>query len=160
MFSITTTSITATGTRATGTGTEITGVHVVTAVRDRGITAAECITIVTAIAKTGVIVATIAGTTDRPTTDTSATILVEPGHAIVRTIATVAMTMRVTHATAMMPVTGTVMADGRHRVTTAGIRATGATATALAHLSATLFDFDRAMPGLKPNVAEREHRKI
>jgi hypothetical protein len=160
VFSITTTSITATDTRATGTGTETTGVHVVTAVRDRGITATECITIVIAIAMTGVIVATIAGVTDRPTTDTSVTILVEPGHAIVRTIATAAMTMRVMHATAMMPVTATVMAGGRHRVATAGIRATGATATALVHLTATQFDFGRAMPGPTPNAAEREHRKI
>lgn len=94
-----------------------------------------------AIVMTGVIVATIAGMTDRPTTDTTVTILLEPGHAIVMTIATAAMTMRVMHATV-------------------GIRATGATATALAHLTATLFVFGRALPELTPNAAEREHRKI
>jgi hypothetical protein len=111
---------------------------------------------------TGVIVATVAGMTDRPTTDTSVTILVEPGHAIVMTIATAAMTMRVMHATAMMPTTATVMADDRHRVAIAGIRPTGAsaTATALVHLSATLFVFGRVMPGLTANAAEREQRKI
>jgi hypothetical protein len=92
---------------------------------------------------TGVIVATVAGMTDRPTTDTSVTILLEPGHAIVMTIATAAVTMRVMHATV-------------------GIRATGATATAtaLAHLTATLFVFGRELPELTPNAAEREHRKI
>jgi hypothetical protein len=90
---------------------------------------------------TGVIVATIAGMTDRPTTDTSVTILPELGHEIVMTVVTAAMTMRVMHATA-------------------GIRPTGATETALAHLTATLFNFGRAMPGLTPNAAEREHRKI
>ncbi len=90
---------------------------------------------------TGVIVATIAGMTDRPTTDTSVTILLAPGHAIVMTIATAAVTMRVMHATV-------------------GIRATGATATALAHLTATLFVFGRELPELTPNAAEREHRKI
>ncbi len=127
---------------------------------DLGITATECITIVIAIAMTGVIVATIAGMTDRPTTDTSVTILLEPGHAIVMTIATAAMTMRVMHASAMMPTTATVMADDRHRVAIAGIRPTGATAIALVHLSATLFVFGRAMPGLTPNAAEREHRII
>lgn len=115
-----------------------------------------------AIVMTGVIVATVAGMTDRPTTDTSVTILVEPGHAIVMTIATAAMTMRVMHATAMMPTTATVMADDRHRVAIAGIRPTGAsaTATALVHLSATLFVFGRVMPGLTANAAEREQRKI
>ncbi len=155
-------SITATVIRATGTGTEITGVHVVMAVHDRGITATECITTVIAIAMTGVIVATIAGMTDRPTTDTSVTISVEPGHEAMMTIASAAMTMRVMHATAMIPTTATVMADSRHRVATARIRPTdaSATATALVHLTATLFVFGRAMPGLTPNAAEREHRKI
>jgi hypothetical protein len=99
--------------------------------------------------------------TDRPTTDTSVTILLEPGHAIVMTIATAAMTVRVMHATAMMSATATtVMPDWRHRVAIAGIRPTDATATALVHLTATLFVFGRAMPGLTPNAAEREHRKI
>ena len=131
-------------------------------VRDLGITATECITTVIVIAMTGVIVATIAGMTDRPKTDTSAMILVEPGHAIVMTIATAAMTMRVMHATAMMLTTVTVMADDRHRVAIAGIRLTGASATAttLVHLSATLFVFGRVLPGLTANAAEREQRKI
>jgi len=92
---------------------------------------------------TGVIVATIAGMTDEPTTDTSVTILAEPGHAIVMTVGIAAMTMRAMHATA-------------------GTRATGetVTATALVHRTETLFIFGRAMPGLTPNAAEREHRKI
>ena len=129
---------------------------------DLGIIATECITIVIAIAMTGVIVATIAGMTDRPTTDTSVTILPEPGHEIVMTVATAAMTVRVMHATAMMLTAATVMADSGHRVATAEIRPTDATATAtaLVHLTATLFVFGRVMPGLTANAAEREHRKI
>ena len=94
-----------------------------------------------AIAMTGVIVATIAGMTDRPMTEAAGTMMADAGHEAMMTIATAAMTMRVMHATV-------------------GIRATGATATALAHLTATLFVFGRALPELTPNAAEREHRKI
>jgi len=82
---------------------------------------------------TGVIVATIAGVTDKPMTCTSEAMMADDGHKI------------------MMP------------IATAEIRATGATTTATApvHLTATLFTFGRAMPGPTPtpNGAEREHRK-
>jgi len=118
---------------------------------------------VIAIAMTGVIVATIAGMTDRPMTEAAGTMMADAGHEAMMTIATAAMTMRVMHTTAMMPTTATVMADGRHRVAIAAIRATGviATATAPLHLPATLFTFGRAIPGptSTPNAAEREHRK-
>ena len=139
---------------------EITGVHVVTAVRDRGIIATECITIVIAIAMTGVIVATITGVTDRPMTDTADTMMADAGHETMMTIATAAMTLHVMHAIEMMPKTASIMADGTHGVATAEIRATGATATATApvHLTATLFIFGRAKP--TAIAAEHEHRKI
>jgi hypothetical protein len=111
---------------------------------------------------TGVIVATIAGMTDRPMTETAEPLTAAAGHQAMMTIATAAMTVRVMHATAMMLTAATVIADSRHRVATAEIRATGATATAtaLVHLTATLFVFGRVMPGLTANVEEREQRKI